>query len=83
MPKTHTPLSETHTLGAQTRQWVVRASSADPRARLQDAPVCPALTSHQTAHLGVCHAVAPYRTGSDWLRRHWPNLMTNTELGRL
>lgn len=61
MAKTHAQLSETHTLGAQTRQWVVRASTADPRPWLQATPVCPALTQHQIAHLGVCHAVAPYR----------------------
>lgn len=61
MAKTHTQLSETHLLGPQTRQWVVRARTADTRAWLQDAPVCPALTQHQIAHLGVCHAVAPYR----------------------
>lgn len=61
MAKTHAQLSETHTLGAQTRQWIVRASTTDARAWLQDVPVCPALTQHQIAHLGVCHAVAPYR----------------------
>lgn len=61
MAKTHAQLSETHILGGQTRQWVVRASAADARPWLQDVPVCPALTQHQIAHLGVCHAVAPYR----------------------
>ncbi len=54
-------LAETHVLGTQTRQWVVRASATDARPWLQDVPVCSALTQHQIAHLGVCHAVAPYR----------------------
>ena len=61
MAKTHAQLSETHLLGAQTRQWVVRARTTDARAWLQDAPVCPTLAQHQIAHLGVCHAVAPFR----------------------
>ncbi|MSU26371.1 MAG: AraC family transcriptional regulator [Pedosphaera sp.] len=61
MAKTHAQLSETHLLGPQTRQWVVRARTADTRGWLQDAPVCSTLAQHQIAHLGVCHAVAPFR----------------------
>ncbi|MFA6546918.1 MAG: AraC family transcriptional regulator [Limisphaerales bacterium] len=61
MAKTHAQLSETHILGPETRQWVVRAGTTDPRAWLQEVPVCPALALHQIAHVGVCHAVAPYR----------------------
>ncbi|HSH96532.1 MAG TPA: AraC family transcriptional regulator [Roseimicrobium sp.] len=61
MPKTHQHLSETHILGARTRQWVVRAGAEDRRPWLKDAPVCPALGQHHIAHAGIAEAVAPYR----------------------
>ncbi len=43
-----TPLSETHILGADTREWKVRAQE------------CPPLSGHHIAHVGVANAVAPY-----------------------
>jgi len=56
-----TELTETHVLGAATRQRVVRADDHDPRPWLADAPVCPALAHHQIAHVGICEARSPYR----------------------
>ena len=55
-----THLTETHILGAQTRQQVVRVDASDPREWLQGTPACPALAQHRIAHLGICHAHAPY-----------------------
>lgn len=60
----HSPanqLAETHILGAHARQWVVRATTDDPRAWLARAPVCPALAQHQIAHVGIAEVRAPYR----------------------
>jgi len=57
----HHDLSETHILGPQTRQTVVRVDERDTRAWLRGAAVCPALRQHRIAHLGVCEAHAPYQ----------------------
>ena len=48
MSKTPLHLSETHIVGARTRQWIVRAET------------CPALRLHQIAHVGVADAARPY-----------------------
>ena len=42
------PLAETHTVGAATREWKVRAQE------------CPALALHHIAHVGIADAAAPY-----------------------
>ncbi len=61
MRRTHEDLSETHILGANTRQLVVRADTGDPRAWLQSAALCPALARHQIVHVGIMEAAVPYR----------------------
>lgn len=61
MPAIHEDLSETHILGPETRQTVVRADDSDPRPWLQESPICTALRQHRIAHVGLCSAVAPYR----------------------
>jgi AraC-like DNA-binding protein len=61
MPQPHQDLSETHILGAATRQFGVRVSNEDRRAWLAGFPVCAALAQHQMLHLGLCDAAAPYR----------------------
>ena len=48
MPKTHQNLSETHLSGADTKEWIVRATD------------CPALQSHHIAHVGIADAAVPY-----------------------
>jgi AraC-like DNA-binding protein len=48
MHKTPNNLSETHIVGARTRQWIVRAEN------------CPALRLHQIAHVGIADAAVPY-----------------------
>ncbi|MEO8352632.1 MAG: AraC family transcriptional regulator [Chthoniobacteraceae bacterium] len=48
MSKSHETLSETHILGARTREWKVSAHD------------CPALALHHIAHVGVADAAAPY-----------------------
>lgn len=57
----HDDLSETHILGSQTRQIVIRDSERDQRSWLSAAPICKTLQQHHIAHLGICHARAPYR----------------------
>jgi AraC-like DNA-binding protein len=61
MPQAHHELTETHILGAHTRQIVVRANENDRRDWLRGAPISPALAQHQIAHAGVCRAAPPYR----------------------
>lgn len=61
MSQLHEDLSETHILGARTRQWIVRVSRQDDRPWLAEALVCPALGQHQIAHVGIAEARAPYR----------------------
>ena len=56
-----TDLAETHVLGQNTRQWVVRVDDHDKRSWLAETPVCAALAHHQIAHVGVCEARSPYR----------------------
>lgn len=63
-PRTDDPaaaLRETHVLGPRTRQLGVRVDLLDPREWLRDFPACALLNQHQIAHVGLCHAVAPYR----------------------
>ncbi len=48
MPEKSTPLSETHIIGAETREVKVRAVE------------CPPLAGHHIAHVGVADAAAPY-----------------------
>jgi AraC-like DNA-binding protein len=48
MSRTHDRLSETHILGADTREWRVVAEN------------CPALAMHHIAHVGVADAAEPY-----------------------
>jgi len=48
MHKTPKNLSETHIVGARTRQSIVRAEN------------CPALRLHQIAHVGIADAAVPY-----------------------
>lgn len=43
-----------------TTERVVRASHADARDWLADAPVCPALAQHGIVHVGVAEVVHPY-----------------------
>jgi AraC-like DNA-binding protein len=43
-----TPLTETHLVGPDTREWKVRAEE------------CPALGLHHIAHVGIADAAAPY-----------------------
>jgi AraC-like DNA-binding protein len=49
MTKTHHNLSETHIIGASTRQRIVRAED------------CPVLRVHQIVHVGIADAAPPYR----------------------
>lgn len=49
MTKTHQPLSETHIVGENTKEWVVRASQ------------CPALRVHRILHVGIADAAVPYQ----------------------
>jgi AraC-like DNA-binding protein len=42
------PLTETHTVGGDTREWKVRAQE------------CPALALHHIAHVGIADAAPPY-----------------------
>lgn len=60
MSKTHQDLSETHILGEETTQKVVRVDGRDRREWLAKAPACSALAQHRIAHLGICEAQAPY-----------------------
>ena len=48
MSRTHPQLSETHIVGAETREWKIQVHD------------CPALALHHIAHVGVAEAVAPY-----------------------
>ncbi|HXT40393.1 MAG TPA: AraC family transcriptional regulator [Candidatus Angelobacter sp.] len=48
MSKAPQNLSETHIIGARTKQWIVRAEN------------CPALRLHQIAHVGIADAAVPY-----------------------
>ncbi|MDX1565958.1 MAG: AraC family transcriptional regulator [Phycisphaeraceae bacterium] len=54
-------LIETHLLGSRTRQYGIRVDRQDPRAWLQDFPVCPLLQDHQIAHTGIVRARPPFR----------------------
>ena len=47
-PSHSSSLAETHVVGAETREWKVRA------------PECPPLALHHIAHVGVADAAAPY-----------------------
>jgi AraC-like DNA-binding protein len=49
MDKSHTHLSETHMVGPQTHQWIVRAED------------CPALRWHHIRHVGIADAAHPYK----------------------
>ena len=49
MDNSHAHLSETHTVGRSTRQWIVRAEE------------CPALRWHQIRHVGIADASNPYK----------------------
>ncbi len=60
MSQKHQDLSETHILGANTTQIVVRASADDTRDWLKDSPVCSALSQYRIAHIGIAEALAPY-----------------------
>ncbi|WP_240772807.1 AraC family transcriptional regulator [Phragmitibacter flavus] len=57
----HDDLSETHILGPDTFQIVVRQNDTDQRPWLRHAPTCPALKHHRIAHAGACIAKDPYR----------------------
>lgn len=57
----HDNLSETHIIGDDTHQCVVRADTNDPRPWLQEARVCNTLGLHQIAHVGIANAKVPYR----------------------
>lgn len=57
----HDDLSETHILGSHTKQTVVRSNDQDQRPWLYSSPICKNLRQHRIAHLGICHAQAPYR----------------------
>ncbi|MDX1951725.1 MAG: AraC family transcriptional regulator [Verrucomicrobiota bacterium] len=48
MSETHQPLSETHIVGKDTREWTVRAEH------------CPSLRQQQIAHVGIADAAVPY-----------------------
>jgi AraC-like DNA-binding protein len=61
MPEADTELQETHTLGAKTRQTVVKVDGRDEREWLVDAPVASVLKQHRILHVGVAEAWAPYR----------------------
>jgi AraC-like DNA-binding protein len=54
-------LSETDIRPAGAVASVVRIDTADARAWLAGAPVCPALAHHQIQHLGVAHMPAPFQ----------------------
>lgn len=60
MSQKHQDLSETHILGAATKQTVVRVSAEDTRDWLAESPVCTALAQYRIAHIGVAEAHAPY-----------------------
>jgi AraC-like DNA-binding protein len=49
MDNSHAHLSETHMVGANTRQWIVRAED------------CPALRWHHIRHVGIADAALPYK----------------------
>jgi len=49
MPDSLTELSETHLVGPDTREWIVRAER------------CPALRLHHIRHVGIADAAVPYR----------------------
>jgi AraC-like DNA-binding protein len=59
--KTKAELQETHVLGDDTHQVVLRADERDPREWLRDALLCPLLSQHRIAHMGICHARTPYQ----------------------
>lgn len=59
--RSRTDFTETHILGDETRQLVVRANTADPRAWLAKLPVAPGLADYQIAHVGVVSATVPFR----------------------
>jgi AraC-like DNA-binding protein len=54
-------LTETHRLGKGSEVHGVRVDKQDPRDWMKDLPVCSVLNQHQIAHVGVCHAKAPFR----------------------
>lgn len=66
MPIRLNQLEETHVIGPANKLWAVRVNDQDRRAFLAGAPVCPSLSRYQIAHLGVHHAVHPYRV----VRKH-------------
>jgi hypothetical protein len=66
--KTDIHISETTEAGRGCVEWIVRATDGDGRAWLADAPRCPALARYGIAHVGVAHAVHPYRVVRTQLR---------------
>ena len=61
MRQVHENLSETHILGANTRQRVVKVDTHDSRPSMAGHPVCAALAQYQIAHVGVVEARSPFR----------------------
>ena len=53
-------LSETDIRSPSSRQWTVRADTADRRLWLRRAPVCRELAQHQITHLGVASMPRPF-----------------------
>ncbi len=53
-------MKEVHELGLSS-MLAVKASPDDDRAWLRDAPLCPELERMNIAHVGVMHAVHPFK----------------------